>query len=58
VASVLLEGEARLTKAAGASHHFRARGAFVVPVGLEGEWCNLTAVHKHYAVMSLKDPGT
>lgn len=52
---VLLEGEVRLTDAAGRVQHFRAGDAFVVPGGFRGEWCNLTPVRKHYAIMLLKD---
>ena len=52
---VLLEGEVRLTDAAGSARHFKAGDAFVVPGGFEGEWCNLTPVRKHYAIMLLKD---
>lgn len=52
---VLLEGEVRLTDASGRAQHFRAGDAFVVPGGFCGEWCNLTPVRKHYAIMLLKD---
>lgn len=52
---VLLEGEVRLTDVAGRSQHYRAGEAFVVPGGFRGEWCNLTPVRKHYAIMLLKE---
>ena len=52
---VLIEGEVRLTDAAGVARHFQAGDAFVVPGGFEGEWCNLTPVRKHYAILLLKD---
>lgn len=52
---VLLEGEVRLTDAGGVVRHFKPGDAFVVPGGFEGEWCNLTPVRKHYAIMTLKD---
>lgn len=52
---VLLEGEVRLTDAGGREQLFRAGDAFVVPGGFRGEWCNLTPVRKHYAIMLLKD---
>lgn len=52
---VLLEGEVRLTDAAGVARHFKPGDAFVVPGGFEGEWCNLTRVRKHYAIMNLKE---
>ena len=55
---VLLEGEVRLTDAAGVARHFKAGDAFVVPGGFEGEWCNLTPVRKHYAIMLLKGETT
>jgi uncharacterized cupin superfamily protein len=55
---VCLEGEMRLTDAAGLSRHFRAGDAFAVPGWLEGEWCNLTPVRTHHAVMHFKETGS
>lgn len=52
---VLLEGAVRLTDAAVVSRDFKAGDAFVVPGGFEGEWCNLSPVRKHYAIMTLKE---
>jgi len=52
---VLLQGEVRLSDETGRVQHFRAGDAFVVPGGFRGEWCNLTPVRKHYAIMLLKD---
>ena len=51
----LLEGEVRLPDAAGRVQHFRSGDAFVVPGGFRGEWCNLTPVRKHHAIMLLKE---
>jgi uncharacterized cupin superfamily protein len=53
---VLIEGEVRLTDDAGRVQRFRAGDAFVVTGGFHGEWCNVTRVRKHYAIMLLKDP--
>lgn len=50
---VLLEGSVELTDAAGVVRRFEAGDAFVVPGGFEGIWHNLTAVRKHYAIMTL-----
>jgi uncharacterized cupin superfamily protein len=55
---LLIEGSVRLTDRTGCTLTFRAGDAFVVPGGFRGEWCNLTPVRKHYAIMNLKDKET
>jgi len=55
---LLIEGSVRLTDDTGSTLTFQAGDAFVVPGGFRGEWCNLTPVRKHYAIMNLKDKET
>ena len=46
----LLEGEVRLTDAAGRVETYRAGDAFVIPAGFSGTWESVTAVRKFYTV--------
>lgn len=43
---ILLEGEVRVTNSAtGAVHQFRGGDSFIVPLGFEGKWEQLTPLH-------------
>lgn len=47
---VMIEGEVRLTDAAGATEVYRAGDAFVVPAGFKGVWEMPVAVTKYYVL--------
>jgi uncharacterized cupin superfamily protein len=53
----LIEGQVRLTDAAGNVQEFAAGDTFVVPGGFRGIWENRTRVRKIYALGTLRDAG-
>ncbi len=51
---LLLEGEVRLTDAAGHAETYRAGDAFLIPAGFKGTWSSLTPVRKFYVMHQAK----